>query len=79
VKAVPPATVDPPEPTATVHEAFTRANEGETLRDVAIRVYGSPDEADALWRLNRDLVRRRDETLNAGTLLRTPLHLSDVR
>jgi outer membrane biosynthesis protein TonB len=54
------------------HDAFTRAEEGETLRDVAIRVYGSPDAFDTLWRLNRDLVGRRDAPLPAGTLLRTP-------
>jgi hypothetical protein len=54
------------------HDAFTVANQGETLRDVALRVYGSPDEAEALWRLNRDLVGRRDVPLPAGTLLRTP-------
>jgi hypothetical protein len=53
-------------------DGFTQAQEGETLSDVARRVYGSADEAEALWRLNRDLVRRRDEVLSAGTLLRTP-------
>jgi hypothetical protein len=54
------------------HDAFTEAYEGETLRDVASRVYGSPEEDEALWRLNRDLIGRRDDTLSAGTLLRTP-------
>jgi len=53
-------------------EGFTQAREGETLRDVAIRLYGSSDEAESLWRLNRDLIRRREGTLPAGTLLRTP-------
>jgi hypothetical protein len=53
-------------------EGFTLALEGETLRDVAIRVYGSADEAEALWRLNRDLVGKPDASLGAGTLLRTP-------
>jgi nucleoid-associated protein YgaU len=61
------------EPSATpTHEAFTRADEGETLRDVAVRVYGSPDVVEDLWRLNRDLVGSRDDLLPAGTLLRTP-------
>jgi hypothetical protein len=55
-----------------VQEGFTQALEGETLRDVARRIYGSTDEADALWRLNRDLVLRPDARLSAGTLLRTP-------
>jgi nucleoid-associated protein YgaU len=54
------------------HDAFTEAYEGETLRDVASRVYGSPEEDEALWRLNRDLIGRRDDALSAGTLLRTP-------
>ena len=53
-------------------EGFTQALEGETLRDVAIRVYGSADEAESLWRLNRDLIRRKEGILPAGTLLRTP-------
>jgi hypothetical protein len=57
---------------APVQEGFTVAFEGETLRDVALRVYGSADEGEALWRLNRDLVGRRDAVLGAGTLLRTP-------
>jgi hypothetical protein len=64
-----------PAPTPVIlpaQEGFTQALEGETLRDVAVRVYGSADEAEALWRLNRDLVARRDATLSAGTLLRTP-------
>ena len=46
-----------------------RAEEGETLRDVAIRVYGSPDATDTLWRLNRDLVGRRDAPLPSGTFI----------
>jgi hypothetical protein len=64
----------PSEPPAILpaREGFTQALEGETLRDVALRVYGSADEAESLWRLNRDLVPRRDATLSAGTLLRTP-------
>jgi hypothetical protein len=53
-------------------EGFTQALEGETLHDVALRVYGSADETEALWRLNRDLVSGREATLSAGTLLRTP-------
>jgi hypothetical protein len=51
---------------------FTRVLEGETLRDVALRLYGSSEEAESLWRLNRDLIRRKEGTLPAGTLLRTP-------
>ncbi len=61
-------------PTAklTAHQSFTETLEGETLRDVAIRVYGSPEEVEWLWRLNRDLIRRREVALPSGTLLRTP-------
>lgn len=61
------------------HDAFTLSNEGETLRDVAIRIYGSADEVEALWRLNRDLIGRRDVTLAAGTLLRTPARIEAGR
>jgi hypothetical protein len=53
-------------------EGFAQALDGETLRDVAIRLYGSADETEAIWRLNRDLIRRREGILPAGTLLRTP-------
>ncbi len=45
---------------------------GEKLADVATRVYGSPDEAEALWRANRDQVAMIDSALAKGTLLRTP-------
>jgi hypothetical protein len=59
-------------PVLPPREGFTQSRDGETLRDVAIRVYGSADEAESLWRLNRDLIRRRDGNLPAGTILRTP-------
>jgi nucleoid-associated protein YgaU len=45
---------------------------GETLEDVAIRVYGSTDQVDLLWRANRDLLPRKNSPLNAGAVLRTP-------
>jgi hypothetical protein len=63
-----------PAVTLPVPEGFTRAAEGETLREVAIRLHGSanPGQVEALWRLNRDLVRSRDTPLRAGTLLRSP-------
>ena len=59
---------------APPHDAFTLAIEGETLEDVAVRVYGlgTSDEVEALWRVNRDLIGGKDVTLSAGTLLRTP-------
>jgi hypothetical protein len=63
-----------PAMTLPAPEGFTRAAEGETLRDVAIRLHGSAnhDQVEALWRLNRDLVRSRDTPLRAGMLLRSP-------
>ena len=41
-------------------------------RDVALRVYGTADDVDALWRANRDALPRPDSPLSPGTLLRTP-------
>jgi hypothetical protein len=52
--------------------AFTQARAGETLGDVARRVYGSRDGIERLWLANRDLLDRPDGPLHAGTLLRTP-------
>ena len=49
IPAPPPA---PPEP----RSAFTTVKDGESLDDVALRVYGSADRVDALWRANRDLL-----------------------
>ena len=46
--------------------------QGESLEDVAIRVYGSSDPVDTLWRANRDLLPHRDSPLSAGAVLRTP-------
>ena len=52
--------------------AFTTVGAGESLADVAIRVYGSPESAEMLWRANRDVIEQRDASLRAGMLLRTP-------
>lgn len=52
--------------------AFTTVEDGETLEDVARRVYGSVDQAELLWRVNRDLLPRRSSPLAAGSVLRTP-------
>jgi hypothetical protein len=52
--------------------AFTTVGAGESLADVAIRVYGSPESAEMLWRANRDFIEQRDSSLRAGMLLRTP-------
>jgi hypothetical protein len=52
--------------------AFTQVRDGESLADVAARVYGESGDAKALWSVNRDLVEREDSPLRPGTLLRTP-------
>jgi hypothetical protein len=52
--------------------AFTVAEHDETIDDVAVRVYGTSDKADALWRANRDTLPRKDSPLSPGMLLRTP-------
>jgi nucleoid-associated protein YgaU len=57
-----------PRPTS----AFTHARPGESLADIAIRVYGSPDSAGKIWMANRDLIVSPDAVPPGGTLLRTP-------
>jgi hypothetical protein len=52
--------------------AFTTVHEGESLADVALRVYGSEDAAERLWRFNRDQLAGPEEPLRPGMLLRTP-------
>ncbi len=60
-------------PASTGHRsAFTTVQDGETLEDVTIRIYGSSDQLDLLWRANRDLLPRRNSPLSAGAVLRTP-------
>lgn len=59
-------------PAATPRSAFTIVAEGETLDDVASRVYGTADRAESLWRANRDLLGRPRDPLRPGMLLRTP-------
>ena len=51
---------------------FTVVGPGETLVEVATRVYGSGDSARAIWKANRDQMERIDSELTPGTLLRTP-------
>lgn len=52
--------------------AFTVVEANETIQDVAVRVYGSGDLAESLWRANRDALPRRDSPLATGMALRTP-------
>ncbi len=58
----------PPSP----RPSFAIVGDGESLADVAARVYGSEDAAEALWKANRDQVERIDSPLARGTLLRVP-------
>ena len=51
---------------------FTEALSGETLEDVAWRVYGSDRAVESLRKANRDLMRGEDVPLVAGALIRTP-------
>jgi hypothetical protein len=51
---------------------FTVVEPGESLVDVASRIYGSSDSTEALWKANRDQLERIDSKLIRGTLLRTP-------
>jgi nucleoid-associated protein YgaU len=57
---------------STVRGPFTVVEEGETLEDVSLRVYGTTDRATSLWRANRDQTSSRDGVLRAGMTLRTP-------
>jgi nucleoid-associated protein YgaU len=54
------------------HSAFTQVGEGESLTDVAVRVYGTSEATSALWRANRDIIARRETPLEVGLVLRTP-------
>jgi nucleoid-associated protein YgaU len=74
-----PALPDPngqPQPPRTTaprpRGAFTRVEPGETLAEIAARVYGSSASARTLWLANRDLIDSQDAPLRAGALLRTP-------
>jgi nucleoid-associated protein YgaU len=64
----PPKQPSPPSP----RPSFAIVEPGESLADVARRVYGSKDATEALWKANRDQVERIDSPLAQGTLLRTP-------
>lgn len=52
--------------------AFTRVDDGETLADVARRVYGPSGKVDVLWKANRDQLLTPEAPLSGGMLLRTP-------
>jgi nucleoid-associated protein YgaU len=52
--------------------AFTVVQANETIRDVAVRVYGSSEHVGTLWRANRDALPLSDSPLSSGIVLRTP-------
>ena len=66
------APVKPRAVTAGPKSVVTEVQPGETLADVALRVYGSADRLDELWKANRDQLARADIPLTRGMLLRTP-------
>lgn len=55
-----------------IDSPFASVQPGETITDVARRVYGSEAEAPRLWSANRDVVPALDAILEPGTVLRTP-------
>jgi hypothetical protein len=61
-----------PNRTAGPRGDFTVVEPGETLADVAERVYGSDRAAESLWKANRDQLASLESPLPKGTLLRTP-------
>lgn len=52
--------------------AFTDVRSGESLADVARRVYGTEQATQSLWLANRDQVSEPEASLRSGMLLRTP-------
>jgi hypothetical protein len=51
---------------------FTVVGSGETIADVARRIYGTTDDAEALRRANLDILRGPAPPLAPGTVLHTP-------
>lgn len=52
--------------------ALTVARAGETIADVARRVYGREVGTEVLLQANREVVRDPERAIPAGTVLRTP-------
>ena len=51
---------------------FTEVGPGESLADVAARVYGTTASVPTIWKSNRDILAGQDAPLRAGMVLRTP-------
>ena len=56
----------------TPEAPFTLSEKGETLEDVARRIYGTSEVAESLRLFNRDLIQRVDSPIKTGSALRTP-------
>lgn len=65
-------TADPVDLAREPVSAFTVVQANETIRDVAVRVYGSSEHVGTLWRANRDALPLLDSPLSSGIVLRTP-------
>jgi hypothetical protein len=61
-----------PSASARSRPAFTEVGQGESLTDVASRVYGTGAAARTLRQSNRDLLGEQEAPLRAGMVLRTP-------
>jgi nucleoid-associated protein YgaU len=75
VPAEPSVTPAQPTVVAKSHRpsaVFATANPGESLADLAQRVYGEGADLDALWKINRDQLPTKESELRAGMVLRTP-------
>jgi hypothetical protein len=59
-------------PASLPREPFTKVEENETLKDVALRVYGTTDDMNDLWKANRDQLESSSSPLRSGMILRTP-------
>ena len=70
IETPPPAS--PPRRVPGPRGSVTTVELGESLAEVADRVYGSRASIETLWRANRDQLVRVDSPLAKGTLLRTP-------
>jgi hypothetical protein len=67
-----PRVPTPPKRATQPRGAFTVVEPGETLADVAERVYGSNRSAESHWKANRDQLATLESPLPKGALLRTP-------
>jgi hypothetical protein len=64
----PPPVKQPHQP----RSAFTLVEPNENIENVAVRIYGSTDAVESLWRANRDLLPTKNSALSPGMILRTP-------